>query len=501
MWVMLHFSRLGEYSLSKRLVKLYLRQPYEWFLQRHSADLGKTVLAEAGQVVGGAIMPLLDLIAQGCVVVALISLLVLANPVMACVGGLGMGVAYTAIYVVMRRRLVYFGEQRRVSNMQRFEALAEAFGGIKDIKVAGLEARYLARFEQPAYRFAISQRAAQTASQLPRYGMEVLAFGGILGIVLYLMRTSGSLQSVLPVLSLYAFAGYRLMPSMQAVYVNFSALRFGGPTLDHLHRELMTLERVPLNQGPGQSVPLTREIVLDQITYQYPGAHRPTLQSLDLRIHAKSTVALVGTTGSGKTTTVDVILGLLNPQSGRLLVDDVLMNETNRSGWQASIGYVPQHIFLADDTVAANIAFGVPADQIDVVAVERAARIANLHEFVSESLPNGYGAYVGERGIRLSGGQRQRIGIARALYRRPQLLILDEATSALDNLTEQAVMEAVHNLGHEITIILIAHRLTTVRECDQIFLLDDGRLVAKGTYDELVENNEAFRNMTKVEAG
>jgi ABC-type multidrug transport system fused ATPase/permease subunit len=498
MWIMLRFSRLLEYSIAKRFVDLYLRQSYDWYLNRNSADLGKTVLAEVGQVVGGAIIPLMELIAQGCVVTALILLLVLTNPVLACIGGLGMGLLYGLIYAFVRRRLTHYGEQRRVSNRQRFQVLGEVFGGIKDVKVAGLEKQYLDRFEDPAYRFAIAQGQAQTASQLPRYAMEVIAFGGILGVVLFLMHTTGSLQNSLPVLSLYALAGYRLMPAMQALFVNLAALRFGASTLGHLHSELLALEKTPAPMASAQTVSLARCVSLENISYQYPAAPAPTLNSIDLRIDARTTVGLIGTTGSGKTTTVDVILGLLKPQAGQLKVDDTVIDDENRIVWQARIGYVPQHIFLADDSVAANIAFGLPADEIDQAAVERAAKIANLHDFVIGSLPNGYDTSVGERGVRLSGGQRQRIGIARALYRQPQLLILDEATSALDNVTELAVMEAVHNLGRQITIILIAHRLSTVKECDRIYMLDQGRVLATGTYDELLNNNNIFRNMVKA---
>jgi len=496
MWAMLRFSRLREYSLTKRVVELYLHQPYEWFLNKHSSDLGKTVLAEIGQVVGGAMLPMMELIAQGCVVVALLCLLVITDPVLASVGGLGIGVAYSAIYAFLRRRVSKLGELRRESNRLRFETLAEAFGGIKEVKVAGLESRFVERFERPAYNFALTQGAAQAASQLPRFGMEVLAFGGILAVVLYLMRNSGGLQGTLPVVALYALAGYRLMPALQSLYVNFTALRFIGPTLDHLHKELMMLPPPPMRRDAAVPMRLDREIVLENIVYQYPRAVRPSLKDLNICIPARSTVGLVGATGSGKTTTVDIVLGLLQQQSGRLLVDGVEISSENRRDWQSSIGYVPQTIFLADDSVTANIAFGVAEHQVDHAAVERAARIANLHDFVVGGLPDGYRTSVGERGVRLSGGQRQRIGIARALYHRPSLLILDEATSALDNLTEQVVMEAVRNLGREITIILIAHRLTTVRECDRIFLLDEGRVAAVGSYRELVDSNEVFRNMT-----
>lgn len=238
-----------------------------------------------------------------------------------------------------------------------------------------------------------------------------------------------------------------------------------------------------------------QDIELDQLTYSYPGAKGLAVCDLSLSIPARSTVGLVGASGSGKTTTVDIILGLLTPNAGLLRVDGNSITVSNVRAWQRSIGYVPQHIYLIDDTVAANIALGVPSDQIDLAAVERAARIAMLHEFVINEMPSGYSTRVGERGVRLSGGQRQRIGIARALYHDPEVLILDEATSALDNLTEQAVMNALNTLGNSKTIILIAHRLSTVRGCDQIILLEAGRVKSKGTFNELTKNNESFRAM------
>jgi ABC-type multidrug transport system fused ATPase/permease subunit len=253
----------------------------------------------------------------------------------------------------------------------------------------------------------------------------------------------------------------------------------------------------PPDRSSAAATPLrlTGRLELVDVHYSYPKAERAALEGLDLAIEANTTVGIVGGTGAGKTTTVDVILGLLVPQAGELRVDGVPVIAANRRAWQNSIGYVPQAIFLTDDSVAANIAFGLPPEEIDHAAVERAARIAELHDFVTDELPDGYATRVGERGVRLSGGQRQRIGIARALYHDPDVLILDEATSALDNLTEKAVMDAVHNLGHAKTIVLIAHRLSTVRDCDTIFMLERGRVIAQGRYDALLETSQKFRAM------
>lgn len=338
--------------------------------------------------------------------------------------------------------------------------------------------------------------------EMPSFVMQAVVFGGMLLVVLYLIVTRGGLQEALPVISLYAVAGYRLLPTLQSAYKNLTTLRFNLPALESLHRDVREFEQnstagQPMDNGTPSNEPikLANALELCDITFRYGGSDQPALRNLNLIVPACSTIALVGSTGSGKTTAVDVILGLLRPSEGRLLVDSLLITVHNMRAWQRSLGYVPQSIFLCDDSVAANIAFGISPAKVDRSAVERAGRIANLHEFVTNELPQGYETQIGERGVRLSGGQRQRIGIARALYHDPEVIIFDEATSALDNVTEQVVMDAVYQLGSRKTIILIAHRLSTVRTCDRIFVLDHGRIVDAGTYDELLASSKTFRAM------
>lgn len=494
-YAQLRFIRAREYAISRRLVVGFLNQPYEWFLNRHSAMLGTTVLSEVGQVVNGVMTPMMQLIAHSAVVIALLSLLVVVSPLLALAVGGVLGVAYGLIYGLLRGYLARIGADRVWANKERYRAVSEAFGGIKDVKVTGLETAFVHRFDGPAKRFARHQATAQVAAQLPRFALEAVAFGGMLLVALSLMRGPGGLQTALPIVAVYAFAGYRLLPALQSVYAALSNLRFGGAALDSLHRDLTELSPHAEEDAAAEPLLLERDVTLERVSYTYPQAGREALEGVSLRIPARATIGLVGATGGGKTTTVDIIMGLLRPQQGALKVDGALITPENLRAWQRVIGYVPQHIYLADDTVAANIAFGLPRERIEARAVERAARIANLHSFVTKELPHGYETAVGERGVRLSGGQRQRIGIARALYHGPQVLILDEATSALDNLTEQAVMEAVHNLSHELTIILIAHRLSTVRTCDQIYLLEQGRVTDQGTYAELLAQSPRFRAM------
>jgi ABC-type bacteriocin/lantibiotic exporter with double-glycine peptidase domain len=488
------FTQMREYSIGKRLVEGYLDQPYSWFLNRHSAELGKTILSEVGVVINQGATPMMNLIAHGAVAIALLTLLLLVDPKLAVIISFTLTCAYALVFSATRGLLERIGQERVTANQERFTALSGAFGAAKEVKVGGLESAYTQRFAEPAQTFAKHQATASVISQLPRFAIEAIAFGGMLLLVLYLMASSGSFESALPIVALYAFAGYRLMPALQHIYAALTQVRFVGAALSSLHADLMSLKPAHTNEC-SETIQLQNAITLNNVTYRYPSAKKAALASVNLSIPVRSTIGLVGSTGSGKTTTVDLMLGLLEAQEGSLKIDGQPISEHNKRAWQRAIGYVPQHIYLADDTVAANIAFGLEAKDIDQTAVERAAKIANLHEFVVNDLPQGYSTTVGERGVRLSGGQRQRIGIARGLYHNPQVLILDEATSALDNLTEHAVMEAVNNLGRDITIILIAHRLSTVRQCDQIYLLERGEVKASGTYEQLTASSEQFKAM------
>ena len=384
-----------------------------------------------------------------------------------------------------------------MSDRLRFESLTEAFGAAKEVKVGGLEKVYIKRFSNPSEIFAYNTSTAQIISQLPRYALEIVAFGGILLVILYFMSKNNNLGTALPMISLYAFAGYRLMPALQKIYISLTQIRFVGPALDNLYKDLKNLK--PFNSNQVEDIiTFNNMISLKGISFHYPDVSRIALKNIQINIPVGSAVGFVGVTGSGKTTMVDIILGLLEAQQGTLEVDGKVITENNVRAWQRCIGYVPQHIFLADDTVAANIAFGIETKDINQKDVERAAKLANLHEFVIEELSNKYQTVVGERGIRLSGGQRQRIGIARALYLKPQLLIFDEATSALDSQTEMTVMKSLKDLRKNITTILIAHRLSTVKDCDNIFVLEKGKLISEGKYNNLIEKSPVFRKLAQV---
>lgn len=495
----LHFALLREYSVGRRLVNAYLDQPYAWFLYRHSADLGKTVLSEVSTIINVMMVPLITLISQIAVAIAILSLLMLINWTLALTVVVAISFTYGIIFGVIRKFLIKLGRERLKANQIRYTALSEVFGAIKEVKVSGLEKYYLSIFSKAAEIYARNQAAAQAISQLPRCILEAVAFGGMILIVLYMMSDSGSLAIALPVITLYAFAGYRLMPAMQQIYSSLTQLRFASPSINAVYEDLKRIEEIgECDTGSSDYVHCNEGIKLRQAFYRYPNSENHTLKNITLSISSLSMVGFVGATGSGKTTIIDLILGLLVPESGDLIVDGTIIDSGNRRGWQQLIGYVPQQIFLVDDTVIANIALGVNPDDVDLNAVEWAAKIANLHEFVVNDLPYGYMTTLGERGVRLSGGQRQRIGIARALYRKPKILVLDEATSALDTLTEKAVMDAISNLSGKMTIILIAHRLSTIRQCDYIYFLEGGYIKASGTYHELLNADPMFLAMASA---
>lgn len=496
-WAMLRFSQLRLYSLSKRVFDSYLARPYPWFLSRHSADLSKNILNETSLVIGRVLAPLLGTLSNGAVVVFLLSLLIAVDPLITLFVATLLGGGYGLVFLYVRRKMTVLGEARIIADRERFQVTQEGLAGIKEVKVMGLEASFSRRFDAPALRLADASVLNAVLKQLPRYLLEALAFGGMMVIVLMLaFQRQGDLAAILPIVGVYALAGSRLAPALQEVYRALTDLRFGKPALDALHVDLINAPSLATTTVPVDPIHLKTRLELRGVDFVYPSASRGTLDGLDIEIAANTTVGIVGGTGAGKTTTVDVLMGLLAPQAGNLLVDGrPIQMDSERRAWRRAIGYVPQQIFLADDSVAANIAFGLKGAEVDMKAVERAARMAQLHDFVMEEMPDGYATFVGDRGVRLSGGQRQRIGIARALYHDPDVLILDEATSALDNSTERLVMESVRALGGRKTVIMIAHRLTTVMNCDEVYMLERGRIAARGNYTDLLVHSGAFKKI------
>lgn len=483
------FSLMCEYSIGKRLLQNYLYQSYSWFLDRHSSDLAKNILSTVNQATNQGLLPFFNLISQGMVTLFIILFLIFIDPNLTIIIGLTFGSIYGITYGFFINLLKKEGLDRVKNDKERYTALSNAFGSIKETKLGKLENFFIKKFSFPAMNFAKNQANGQIIGLLPRHIFEAIAFGGLLLIILYLMRKNNDFISILPILSLYAFAGYRLMPALQQLYVAVTSLSFAGAAINSIYENRQKKSVIIDNK---QKLDFNKQITLKNITYHYPKSFKTNLNKISLKIPAKRTIGLVGPSGGGKTTLIDVILGLLEPQIGTLKIDNEVIIKKNLTSWQKNIGYVPQQIFLTDENIYSNIAFGVDYDQIDYKTVEYVSKIANLHNFVINELPDKYNTIIGERGMRLSGGQRQRIGIARALYNSPSILILDEATNALDNLTEKAVIDSLHNLKNKISIILIAHRLNIIKKCDQVFFMEKGKIIATGNYNDLSKTNKKF---------
>ncbi|MDH3348293.1 MAG: ABC transporter ATP-binding protein/permease [Desulfobulbaceae bacterium] len=487
------------HGLSCRLFREYLHAPYSFFLNHNSADLVKNIITENHRVVVGVISPIMQIITRVIVALCIFSLLIFMDPLLAIIIFSVCGGLYGIIYKISKKTLAASGQKAAEAQGMRFKLAGEAFGGIKELKLLGRESEYLKRYTLPSYNFAACESKSQAITFLPKFALETIIFGGILLIMLYLIGIKKDMANVLPMLSLYAFAGYRLTPAFNNIFNALSQIRYHSASLDIIlnHIQLTPVTNSEKNKSTflNKEILLRNELTLQNITFSYPKSSSKVIEDLNLVIQANTNVAFVGKTGSGKTTLFDLILGLLTKNTGEIFVDDHQLTDDNLHLWQQNIGYVPQQIYLADDTVSRNIALGVPDEEINNEAIIQAAKLADLHNFVTKDLPQDYSTNLGERGVRLSGGQRQRIGIARALYHDPEILVLDEATSALDGLTENVIMQAIHNLSHKKTVIIIAHRLATIKECDVIHVLDHGHIIASGTYNELMTSCPDFNKM------
>lgn len=495
-WLLIRFGWALQYRLSRGLLETYLAQPYSAFSGRNSADTGKNVLTEVEHFVQGVVFPLLRVASFGVSGLILLAALFWVNTWFTIVAIAVLAGGYGAVYIPVRHILGRAGRQRFQANTERFKVVNEAFGGIKEIKVLGRETGSMVQFDGPAKRYSRSQETAQVFSQIPGNALQVLAVAVILLLALFLIVTAdGTIQDVAPLLAVYIFAAQRMVPFLLRVYENASTLRINSVVLDAIYEDMSGKPQTDLRSSTGTRLPFQSELRLQGVTFSYSRDGKPAVNEITVTISHGSFVAFVGATGAGKTTLVDIILGLLQPSEGVITVDGVVLDETTIRDWQNNLGYVPQDIYLADDTIAANIAFGIPPQDRQQTAIVAAATIANLHEFIEQELPDSYDTVVGERGVRLSGGQRQRIGIARALYHDPEVLVLDEATSNLDQGTERAVHKAIEQAAAAKTIIMIAHRLSTTRNCDTLYMLDRGSIVAQGSYDTLINGSDQFREM------
>lgn len=492
--LIMSFSLNQGYKISTKLFATYLSRDYIFFTTNNTAELSRVIFQDVARLTDNVLTPFLMLVSRCASVIAILVLLVVVDPMVTGIAVFLFGGCYILFFILNRKALIDIGERFSYYNNLRFRLVSEAFGGIKDCKIYGAEHYFTEKYRESSYHDAVNQAKRRILLFIPRYVIETLAIGSLI-IFSVFTYIQGKSDGLIATLLVFSVAAYKIMPAIQIIYTNIGQIKSDKSALDLVLQDIALAEQGVVTPYLENGNFTFKDILkIKNLSFSYPTASQPVFDSLNLEIEPNTIVGFAGRSGSGKSTLVDIILGLLDYQQGEIIIDNRQLTARNKSGWQTKLGYVPQSIYLLDASLAENIAFGVSKEKIDYQRVRKALVAAQLEELVDHELADGVKTSVGERGARLSGGQRQRIGIARALYRQPEVLILDEATSALDNLTEGLIVDSICKLSGELTIIMIAHRLTTLRQCDKIYVMEKGRITATGKYDELMTNNEYFQS-------
>lgn len=490
-WIIQKIGWTLSHTISIRIVKRYLSMPYEFYLQREIAELIKSTIDDINNLVTNVMIAACRFLTNLAVILVIVILLAVVDPVIALATLLLFAGAFSSIFLLRKNYISNLGRSRLRANSERYTSFVDLLNGIKTIQASNAQKYFYSRFNGPSQEHSLILPKLFMSGALPKYVIETLVFSLMILLVIYLTRSSQSFTDYLPVISLYAFAGYRLLPSINNAYVSATAILSHHHVIDSIYQDFM--HGGTMEQGLGKSLPFLSNIEFENVTYHYANTTSSALNNISFSIKKGEKVAFVGTSGSGKSTLGAILVGLMNPTAGSVVIDKTKRSKSYASSWIDQIGYVPQEVFLYNATVTENVCFGLDVCQRDVVA---ACKIAQIHNHISEKLPDGYESLVGDKGIRLSGGQKQRIGLARALYRNPKLLLLDEATSALDTKTEKNIFNAIYKQYSDTTIVIIAHRVSTVKRCDKIVVLDEGELIAEGTFDELVTTSTLFRELS-----
>lgn len=490
----------SEAALSRRLLKGYLSLPYAFHLRRNSAELIRNTMDSVRRIFEDVMAAFVAAVTEMLVVFGIIAVLMVTAPLVTLVAVAVLFSVLIALLRLTRRRVARWGAEEQRLRKAILQNLQQSLGGLKEVKAMGHELFFYETFSTLQDSMAHIRHKYGTLSNLPRFLVESVFVSGLFLVVLLVMFSGGSGGDIVPLLGLYAYGGFRLIPSMNRLLMHLTRIRYGGPAVSQIHQDLMVFAQ---NSPDGfdaqgtEGLSFTDSIVVTRVSYAYEGSESPALRDIDLTIRHGESVGIVGPTGAGKSTLINIILGLLQPSSGRVTVDGTDIFKRVRL-WQRKIGYVPQDLYLIDDSLRRNIAFGLRDEEIDEKKVKAAIHMAQIDDFV-RSLPEGLDTIVGERGVRLSGGQRQRIAIARALYHEPELLVFDEATSNLDIQTEHEVIRAIEALRGEKSLLIVAHRLSTVRLCDRLLFLAAGRVKGCGSFAELMACNSDFRRMAMAD--
>lgn len=493
-WLTLRVCHLGEYDLARRLLRRYLAQPYARLRLRNSSDLVRMLVTEIDRVAIVTLMAGIGVFSDAVATLAIVTMLLFVHPWITLLTLLVLIAAYGLIYRLVTPAVVRLGTEFPALSSEIYRGASEALGAAREIKVLRLEERFVERFSRPLLRSSRNAIRYGLLDLVPAQALELVAFGGLVFVSVYLVGREQDGSQILPMIALFGFAAYRLIPALKGLLDGVEAIRYNMAAIDPLWRDFAEPEPPAGAASDAGALEPSREVRLESARFRYPGSDRDTLTGIDLVLPAGSATCLAGPTGAGKSTTVDVLIGLLSPTEGRLLIDDTPVTSANLRSWQRRIGYVAQSVYLLDDTIERNIALGLEPHEIDASRLERAARLAGIHDFVAQELPDGYQTVVGEDGARLSGGQCQRIGIARALYHDPAVLVLDEATNELDLATESRILQSLLALAGK-TIVFVSHKPSVAASCDQVCVLDRGQVVACGSYQDLTQPGHPYRDL------
>jgi ATP-binding cassette, subfamily B, bacterial PglK len=483
-------------SISTQLFNIYMNVPYNFYLQRNSADLIRNVTTETRFLASNVMLPLLEILTEAVIILGIVILLFTVEPLVTLATLVLLGGASALFLKATRNRIRKYGQKTLKERAKIIKTVNEGVGGFKDATIMNRQRWFTDKFKQSINPLAKADIFRQTTNQSVRPAVETIAVAGMLLIALFLFRQGHSISALVSMLALFALSVQRLLPAMNRIIQQYTSLRYYAYAIDPIYQDLTGFKEYKKAQKKEEKeINFKEKIELKNLNYTYPKSKEEVLKDISLTIPKSKAIGFVGATGSGKTTLVDLILGLLTPVKGNIYIDDKSIQE-NLSAWQKIIGYIPQFIYLSDDTIGNNIAFGLNKEEIDQEKLKEAIKVAQLDKFIN-TLPQGVDTFIGERGIRLSGGQRQRVGIARALYNNPEVLVMDEATSSLDNITEKFLIQAIERLKKDRTVIIIAHRLTTVKNCDKIYFLDQGRIIAQGSYNDLIESSAQFKEMAR----
>lgn len=483
----IRFVHMREYSISKRILEYYLNQKYSWFIDQSSSNLSKNILSEVNEFIDKAFMPLLNIIAFGTVAILLIIILFYFDTKLTLLTLLIFCTSYALFYLSLKKKLEKLGAKRFAENYSKYKILNEVFNGIKQVKMSNLETHFTNLFSKASLDYAKACAMSQSITQLPRFIIEGIAFGGFL-LLIILNIDHKDFLTLLPIISLFAFAGYRMLPAFQQIYLAISQIRYSSIIVDYMQSTFKSIDEfIQISKNSRKKIDFKTSIKLIDVNFKYKDSKNLIINGLNLTIPSKSKIGIIGPTGGGKTTLVDLIIGLLEPDSGEIYIDNVKLDNQTKYSWHKKIGYVAQDIFLTDNDIWQNVAFGIEKKKIDRKKVQEVCKIACLDEFINSNLDLKYDTIVGDRGIKLSGGQKQRIGIARSLYLSPSILVLDEGTSSLDLDTEANIISNLIKMRNNITVLMVAHRLNTLKQCDLIIEIKDGKILSSGRYKDIIK--------------